>query len=81
MIQKMTSLFQKKINKLLNSSTDDMYDIELFNKAYRVVNSINNLKQYDSALRYINLFYYRTENFVLYNTLLRNLQNKKPLLD
>jgi len=58
-----------------------MYDIELFNKAYRVVNSINNLKQYDSALRYINLFYYRTENFVLYNTLLRNLQNKKPLLD
>jgi len=58
-----------------------MYDIELFNKAYRVVDSINNLKQYDSALRYINLFYYRTENFVLYNTLLRNLQNKKPLLD
>jgi len=81
MIQKMTSLFQKKINKLLNSSTDDMYDIELFNKAYRVVDSINNLKQYDSALRYINLFYNRTENFVLYNTLLRNLQNKKPLLD
>jgi hypothetical protein len=58
-----------------------MYDIELFNKAYRVVDSINNLKQYDSALRYINLFYNRTENFVLYNTLLRNLQNKKPLLD
>ena len=58
-----------------------MYEIELFNKAYKVVNSINNLKQYDSALRYINLFYYRTENFVLYNTLLRNLQDKKPLLD
>ena len=58
-----------------------MYDIELFNKAYRVVDSINNLKQYDSSLRYINLFYNRTENFVLYNTLLRNLQNKKPLLD
>jgi hypothetical protein len=58
-----------------------MYEIDLFNKAYKVVDSINNLKQYDSALRYINLFYYRTENFVLYNTLLRNLQNKKPLLD
>jgi len=58
-----------------------MYEIDLFNKAYRVVDSINSLKQYDSALRYINLFYYRTENFVLYSTLLRNLQNKKPLLD
>lgn len=58
-----------------------MYEIDLFNKSYKVVDSINNLKQYDSALRYINLFYYRTENFVLYNTLLRNLQNKKPLLD
>ena len=58
-----------------------MYEIDLFNKAYKVVDSINNLKQYDSALRYINLFYYRTENFVLYNTLLRNLQNKKPLLN
>ena len=58
-----------------------MYEIDLFNKAYKVVESINNLKQYDSALRYINLFYNRTENFVLYNTLLRNLNNKKPLLD
>jgi hypothetical protein len=58
-----------------------MYEIDLFNKAYRVVDSINSLKQYDSALRYINLFYYRTENFVLYSTLLRNLQNKKPLLE
>jgi hypothetical protein len=58
-----------------------MCEIELFNKAFKVVDSINNLKQYDSALRYINLFYNRTENFVLYNTLLRNLKNKKPLLN
>lgn len=58
-----------------------MYEIELFNKAYKVVDSIDNIKQYDAGLRYINLFYYKTENFVLYNTLLRNLQNKKPLLN
>jgi len=58
-----------------------MYEIELFNKAHKVVESINSLKQYDSALRYINLFYNRTENFVLYSVLLRNLKNKKPLLD
>lgn len=57
-----------------------MLELNSFNKAYKVVDSINNIKQYDSALRYINLFYYSTENFVLYNTLLRNLQNKKPLL-
>ena len=57
-----------------------MYEIDLFNKANRVVESIDNIKQYDAALRYINLFYYRTENFVLFNTLLRNLKNKKPLL-
>ena len=58
-----------------------MYEIDLFNQAYKVVESVNKLKQYDSALRYINLFYNRTENFVLYNTLLRNLNNKKPLLN
>lgn len=57
-----------------------MYEIELFNKSYKVVESINNIKQYETGLRYIKLFYDRTENFVLYNTLLRNLQNKKPLL-
>ncbi len=57
-----------------------MYEIDLFNKAYKVVESVDRLNQCDSALRYINLFYYRTENFVLYNTLLRNLNNKKPLL-
>lgn len=57
-----------------------MYEVELFNKAYKVVESINNIKQYEAGLRYIKLFYDRTENFVLYNTLLRNLQNKKPLL-
>jgi len=81
MIQKMTLLFQKKINKHLNSYTDDTYEVELFNKSYKVVESINSIKQYDSALRYINLFYNRTENFVLYDILLRNLKNKKPLLD
>lgn len=58
-----------------------MYEIDLFNKAYKVVDSIDNIKQYETALKYINLFYNRTENFVLYNTLLRNLKNKKPLLD
>lgn len=57
-----------------------MYEIDLFNKANRVVDSVNKMKQYDAALRYINLFYRKTENFVLYNTLLRNLKNKKPLL-
>lgn len=63
-----------------NSYIEEMLELNSFNKAYKVVDSINNIKQYDSALRYINLFYYSTENFVLYNTLLRNLQNKKPLL-
>ena len=81
MKKNLTSLFLQKINKHQNSYTDDMYEIDLFNKAYKVVESVNKLKQYDSALRYINLFYNRTENFVLYNTLLRNLNNKKPLLN
>ena len=58
-----------------------MYEVDLFNKAYKVVESIDSLKQYDAGLRYIKLFYDRTENFVMYNTLLRNLRNKKPLLD
>lgn len=58
-----------------------MCEIDLFNKAYKVIDSIDNIKQYETALKYINLFYNRTENFVLYNTLLRNLKNKKPLLD
>ncbi len=57
-----------------------MCEIELFDKANKVIESINNLKQYDSALRYINLFYFTTENFVLYQVLLRNLKNKKPLI-
>ena len=57
-----------------------MNDINLYKKAIKVVDSINNLKQYDSALRYIKLYYNVTENFVLYNNLLRKLQNKKPLL-
>jgi hypothetical protein len=57
-----------------------MDEINLYEKANKVVNSINNLNQYDSALRYIKLYYNVTENFVLYNNLLRNLQNKKPLL-
>ena len=57
-----------------------MNDINLYKKAFKVVDSINNLKQYDSALRYIKLYYNVTENFVLYNNLLRKLQNKKPLL-
>ena len=65
---------------LLNFYTEDMYEIDLFNKANRVVEPVNKMKQYDAALRYINLFYNKTENFVLYNTLLRNLKNKKPLL-
>lgn len=64
-----------------NSYTEEMYELDLFNKAYKVVDSVNNIKQYDSTLRYLNLFYNKTENFVLYNTLLRNLQNKKPLLN
>jgi hypothetical protein len=58
-----------------------MYEVDLFNKAYKVVESIDSLKQYDAGLRYIKLFYDRTENFVMYNTLLRNLRNKKPLLN
>lgn len=57
-----------------------MDKIDLFDKAYRVVESINNVNQYDAALRYINLFYYRTKNFDLYTTLLNSLKNKKPLL-
>ncbi len=76
----LTSLFLQKINKHRSSYIEDMYEIDLFNKAYKVVESVDRLNQCDSALRYINLFYYRTENFVLYNTLLRNLNNKKPLL-
>jgi hypothetical protein len=64
-----------------NFYTEEMCEVDMFNKAYKVVESVDKLKQYDCALRYINLFYYRTENFVLYNTLLRNLQNKKPLLN
>ena len=58
-----------------------MYDIELFNKAYKVVESINNFKQYDTALRYIHQFYLMTKNYDLYMVLLNNLKNKKPLLD
>lgn len=57
-----------------------MNKIDLFDKAYRVVESITNVRQYDAALRYINLFYYKTKNFDLYTTLLNNLKNKKPLL-
>ena len=64
-----------------NSYIEEMYELDLFNKAYKVVDSVDNIKQYDCTLRYLNLFYNKTENFVLYNTLLRNLQNKKPLLN
>ena len=58
-----------------------MDEYELFNHVENVIESINRKKQYDSTLRYIELYYNRTENFVLYNTLLRKLNNKKPLLD
>lgn len=57
-----------------------MDEYELFSHCEKVINSVTDEKQYDSTLRYIKLYYNRTENFVLYNTLLRNLNNKKPLL-
>jgi len=58
-----------------------MDDYELFKHVENVIESVDKKKQYDSTLRYIKLYYNRTENFVLYNTLLRKLNNKKPLLD
>ena len=58
-----------------------MDEYELFNHCEKIIDSVTEEKQYDSTLRYIKLYYNKTENFVLYNTLLRNLNNKKPLLN
>lgn len=57
-----------------------MDEYDLFNHCEKIIDSVTKEKQYDSTLRYIKLYYDRTENFVLYNTLLRKLNNKKPLL-
>ena len=45
-----------------------------------IIDSLNKKEQCNSTLRYIELYYKMTENFVLYNTLLRKLDNKKSLL-
>ena len=58
-----------------------MDEYELFNHCEKIIDSVTEEKQYKSALRYIELYYNRTENFVLYNALLRKLNNKKPLLN
>jgi len=64
----------------LSFYTEEMDEYELFNHCERIINSVTEEKQYDSTLRYLELYYNKTENFVLYNTLLRKLNNKKPLL-
>ena len=58
-----------------------MDDYELFSHCEKIIDSVTQKKQYDSTLRYIELYYNRTENFVLYNTLLIKINNKKPLLN
>jgi len=57
-----------------------MNEYELFSHTEKIIDSLNKKEQYNSTLRYIELYYKRTENFVLYNTLLRKLNNKKTLL-
>ncbi len=64
-----------------NSYIDDMDEYELFCHCEKIIDSVTEEKQYNSTLRYIELYYNKTENFVLYNTLLRKLNNKKPLLN
>ena len=58
-----------------NSYTEDMTEYELYDYSIKVVDSM------DSPIQYVELYYKKTENFVLYNSLLRRLNNKKPLLD
>lgn len=69
----------------LNSSTEDMYksvtvrqkkELKLFHKAFKVVESCNNQKQYDCVLNYINNYYRVTKDIHLYGILLRRLKNK-----
>ena len=57
-----------------------MNEYELFSHTEKIIDSLNKKEHYNSTLRYIELYYKRTENFVLYNTLLRKLNNKKTLL-
>jgi hypothetical protein len=64
-----------------NSYTEDMTEYELYDYSIKVVDSMDSPIQYESTLRYVELYYKKTENFVLYNSLLRRLNNKKPLLD
>ena len=57
-----------------------MNEYELFSHTEKIIDSLNKKEQCNSTLRYIELYYKMTENFVLYNTLLRKLDNKKSLL-
>ena len=76
-----TSLFPKKTETHQSFYIEDMDEYELFNHCEKIIDSVTEENQYDSTLRYIKLYYNKTENFVLYNTLLRKLNNKKPLLN
>lgn len=77
----MTLSYLKKMLKPRSFYTGDINEVKFFNKAYKVVESITNMKQYDATLKYVNLFYERTQNFSLYSTLLENLETKKTLID
>lgn len=71
--------------KHLNSFTEDMSEeqlnklhkreIDMFDKAYRVVSSVNSEKQHKCVLKYLHNYYRITKDYKLYSILLKKLKN------